>query len=115
MNDSATVFGEFSWNAMNDKVFLLFRFPEEKDKLAKLPLDQKLEWYAHQIQMAANAGTTAQQLLSPEFAEFWKWRVLIPLKIKRFYYRVKSGEIWKKYPHITEIKKSLKKGNAHLI
>jgi hypothetical protein len=95
--------------------FLLFSFPDDKRKIGKLSLEQKMEWYAHQIQFAGMAGQAPIHLMSKEFEKFWKWRVLIPTKFKRFYFRLKNGELFKRYPHITEIKKSLKKGGAHLI
>lgn len=97
----------------NNKTFLLLSFPEQKAKIAKLTLDEKMEWYAHQFQTNAQEATIS--LSTPEFARFWKWRVLIPTKVKRFYYRCKNGEIFKRYEHITEIKKRLKKTNVHLI
>lgn len=95
--------------------YLLFQFPEDKRKIARLTFDQKMEWYAHQIQIAGKAGQAAVHFTSREFQRFWKWRVLIPLRVKRFFFRLKNGELFKRHPHITEMKKSLKNGKAHLI
>lgn len=95
------------------KTFLLFLFPEDKAKIAKLSMDDKMEWYGYQFQR--HPGQYPVELTSDEFTSFWKWRVLVPTKLKRFYYRVKNGEIFKRYPHITEMKKKLKNGGAHLI
>lgn len=89
-----------------DKSFLHYMFPDQKAKISQLTLDEKLEWYAHQFQK--NPGVYPVELTTREFARFWKWRVLIPMKLKRFFYRVKNGEIFKRYPHITEIKKKVK-------
>lgn len=88
-----------------DKTFLLYRFPEQKEKIARLSLDEKLEWYAHQF---TNPLDGVVLLSSKEFEKFWKWRVLMPMKIKRFFYRVKNREIFKRYPHISEMKKKVK-------
>lgn len=84
------------------KTFLLYRFPRDKRKIAGLSYDQKMEWYAYQFQFDARAASI--ELSTPEFARFWKWRVLIPIKFKRFYYRVKNLEIFKHYQHISEMK-----------
>jgi hypothetical protein len=90
-----------------------YRFPEDKKKIAKLSLEQKMEWYAHHIQVNARTGSVPLGLISKEFMSFWKWRVLIPLKIMRFAYKVKNWQ-FKKHSHISEIRENLKK-NAHLI
>ena len=92
----------------------VLHFPQNKEKIASLSLDEKMEWYAYLIQSAAQAGSIPMELTTPEFKRFCKWKVLIPLKIKRFFYRVKNGEAFRKYPNIIEIKKNLKE-NAHLI
>lgn len=85
---------------------LLLLFPDHKRTLRTLSYDQKMEWYAYQFEK--NRSTIPVELTTKEFASFWKWQVLIPMKIKRFYYRVKNGEVFKRYSHITEMKKKVK-------
>lgn len=92
----------------DDKPFYSYGFPYDKNKIAKLSIEEKLEWYSHQIQVAAQFGSIAVALTSTEFMRFWKWRVLIPLKLKRFYYRVKNLEVFKKYPHISQMRPKVK-------
>lgn len=89
-----------------NKSYLLYEFPASKRRIAELTYGQKLEWYAYQFQK--DARVAAINLSTPEFARFWKWQVLVPMKIKRFFYRIKNGEIFKKYQHITEMKKKVK-------
>jgi hypothetical protein len=96
----------------SDKTFLLLKFPEDKRKIAKLSSEEKMEWYAHQFQRTP--GLYPYELTTTDFETFWRWHVLIPMKIKRFFYRIKNRQIFKRYPHITEIKKKLK-DRAHLI
>lgn len=91
--------------ADQSKDFLSWKFPTDRKKIARLTAEQKLEWYQKQMEEAAKAGHIAYELLTDEFARFWKWHILWPMKMKRFYYRVKNLEIFKRYPHITEIKK----------
>lgn len=86
--------------------FLLLKFPEDKKAIAGLNMDQKMEWYAHQFQK--NPGAFPFHLSTPEFQSFWKWRVLVPTKFKRFFYRLKTGQIFKRYQHISEMKKKVK-------
>lgn len=86
---------------------LALQFPQDKKQIARLSYDNKMEWYAYQFEK--NPGAYPIHLLTGEFKRFWKWRVLIPMKIKRFFYRVKNGEIFKKYEHISEMKKKVKK------
>lgn len=81
---------------------LALAFPADKKKIAALTMDEKLEWYAYQFQK--KPGAYPVYLVGTEFERFWKWRVLIPIKFKRFFYRVKNGEIFKRYPHISELK-----------
>lgn len=90
-----------------DKSWLLIPFPHGKRKLAQLSSDQKMEWYAYQFQQDPQRASIV--LSTPEFQRFWKWRVLIPMKLKRFYYRLKNGELFKRYEHITDMKKNMKK------
>jgi hypothetical protein len=85
---------------------LALKFPEDKRRIAKLSHDDKMEWYAHQFQVDPRGA--AVNLSTKEFERFWKWRVVIPMKVKRFFYRVKNGEIFKHYQHITEMKKKVK-------
>ena len=89
------------------KPWLLYEFPARKKAIAALSADQKMEWYAYQ--WASNPQEATIRLSSAEFERFWRWRVLIPMKLKRLFFRVKNGEIFKKYDHITEMKKKVKK------
>jgi len=98
---------------VDNKSFLFFNFPDDKKKIAHLSYDQKMEWYAHQFQK--NPGVYPVHLVGTEFERFWKWRVLIPMKFKRFYFRMKNLEVFKRYPHITEIKKKREKPGPELI
>lgn len=82
--------------------YLDYGFPEKKKQLAKLSLDQKLEWYAHQFQKSPHDAPI--MFNDPAFKSFWKWNVLLPMKLKRLYYRIKNGEIFKHYSSITEIR-----------
>lgn len=79
------------------KLHLLYAFPAAKRKIAKLSYDEKMEWYATR---------SPEEMVwlgnNREFQRFWKVHVLWPLRIKRFLYRVKSGQIWKRYEHISE-------------
>lgn len=88
---------------------LNLRFPEDKAKIARLSFDQKMEWYAHQIQVAAQTGQLAVGLTTKEFRSFWKWRVTIPMKFKRFFVRIKTGQIFKRYEHISQMKERIRK------
>lgn len=91
----------------------MFKFPEDKARIAKLSYEHKLEWYQHQFEKSP--GEYPVELTTPEFQRFWKWQVVIPMKIARFFFRVKNLEIFKHYPHITDIKKSRKGGGPHMI
>lgn len=93
-----------------DKTFLLYVYPEDKRRIGKLSLEDKLEWYAYQFQTDPRAA--AINLSSKDFASFWKWRVLVPLKVKRSFFRVKNLEIFKKYQHISEMKIKRKEPKA---
>lgn len=91
----------------DNKAFLLMMWPEQKNSIAKLSFDQKLEWYGYQFQRNAQEATI--NLSSKDFQRFWKWKVLIPMKIMRMYYRIKNFEIFKKYHHISEMRAKVKK------
>ncbi len=86
------------------KLWLLYQFPERKKELARLSYDQKMEWY-----QTRDPKEMIWLGNSEEFQSFWKWHVLVPTKIKRLFYRIKNGEIFKKYPHITVMKDKVKK------
>lgn len=75
---------------------LLFTYPKDVEQIKKLSLDKKLDWYAYQFQ-CRDPRLTALIFQSPEFTKFWKWRVLMPLKIKRFAFKVKNLELFKSY------------------
>lgn len=89
--------------AKPSKLHLMWTFPEDKKRLAKLSMEQKMEWYAFQFELNQQQATIS--LSTPEFVSFWKWQVMVPMKLKRFFYRVKSGQIFKRYQHITDMKK----------
>lgn len=90
------------------KTFLLYEFPAAKSKIASLKYEQKLEWYQHQFEK--KPGVYPSELTTPEFQRFWKWRVLVPMKIGRWFFRVKNFEVFKRYPDITKIRKAREKG-----
>ncbi len=81
-----------------------YRFPEDKKDIARLSYDEKMEWYA-----TRDAKDMVFLGNDPEFKRFWKWRVLIPVRIGRMYYRIKNFEVFKRYKHITEMKAKVKK------
>ena len=98
-----TIFKDYiihqSASVLDAKMYLDYRFPEHKKQIAKLSHDEKMEWYAtRNYQEMVFLGN------SPGFLAFWKWHVVILIKIKRFYYRIKNLEIFKHYPHISEIR-----------
>lgn len=72
-------------------------------ELKKLSFSQKLDWYSKR-----NGQEVVYLGNNPYFQRYWKWRVVMPIKFKRFFYRVKNGEIFKHYQHITEMKKKVK-------
>lgn len=84
---------------------LLFRFPKEKKEIAKLSTYEKSEWYAHQFTKPIYPA----ELTTKEFARFWRWHFYYPLRLKRFFFRIKNLEIFKKYDHITVMKEKTKK------
>ena len=63
----------------------LLRFPEDKAIIAQLDLLEMQCWYA---------GQEPRHMIylgnSIEFKRFWKLHYLLPLKIKRFIYRIKA-------------------------
>lgn len=92
-----------SLNAVADgKPYLLYKFPEHKHKIKGLTLDQKQEWYGYQFEL--NPHNAIVMGTQKEFKDFWKWQVLIPIKIIRTYYRIKNFQLFKRYKHITEMK-----------
>ncbi len=91
---------------VEDKSFLLFSFPEQRRLIGHLSLEEKMEWYTYQFQRYA--GGYPVELTSEEFKRFWKWRVVMPIRIKRLFYRIKNRQIFKHYEHITEMKKKAK-------
>lgn len=89
-----------------EREMIALEFPKDKKKIAALSHDTKMRWYAGQFQKDPQAATI--MLSTKEFESFWKWRVMIPLRIKRMYFRIKNFEVFKKYPHISEMKKKVK-------
>jgi hypothetical protein len=85
-----------------DKTWLLYQFPERRKEIAGLTYDQKMEWYqTRNAQEMVFLGNDAS------FQRFWYWNVVLPVKIKRLYYRIKNGEIFKHYKHISDTKKKI--------
>lgn len=84
-----------------------FQFPRDKKNIARMSYNQKMAWYAYQFEKDPRAASI--ELSTLEFMQFWKWKVLIPMKIKRFFYRVKNGEVFRKYPHISVMKDKMKR------
>jgi hypothetical protein len=83
---------------------LSFKFPEHKKQIARLTYDQKMEWYS---------SRKPEEMIwlgnDPAFKRFWKWHVVIPVRFRRWLYRIKNFEVFKKYEHITEMKNKVKK------
>lgn len=106
--------GEFYEDAIMDQTKIIaeelhrqlrsLQFPRDRSIIARLSYDQKMEWYA-----TRDPRDLAFLGNDKEFERFWKWRVVVPLKLKRFFYRVKSGQVFKHYAHITEMKEKVKK------
>lgn len=83
--------------------FHRLEFGKHRGQIAALSLQDKMAWYAMQ---------NPQEIISlgnnPEFQRFWKWRVLLPIKLKRFYFRAKNGQLFKHHAHITEMREKVK-------
>lgn len=85
------------------KTHLLYSFPEHKGKIAALNYERKQEWYA-----SRDPKDMVWLGNDKDFQRFWYWTYLFPLRIKRFFFKVKNWQ-FKKHPHVTEMKKRLKK------
>lgn len=84
---------------------LSLQFPQDKAKIAKLNFQQKRVWYA-----TRDPQTLVFLSNTKEFVRFWNLHYLWRLRIIRFYYKLKTGEFWrKKYQHISEIREKAKK------
>ena len=86
-------------NAVNREAFLPYL-----NELRSLGFSQKLEWYAKR-----NSQEIVYLGNNLYFQRYWKWHVLVPMRIKRFYYQVKNFKFFKHYPHISEMKEKIKK------
>jgi len=62
----------------------LLRWPDDKSIIAGLSLSEKIYWYA-----SLNSQDVIFMANTKEFQRFWYWRYLVPLRIKRFLYKVK--------------------------
>lgn len=86
-------------NGPPSKAYLLYQFPDQKRKIARLDYEKKMEWYA---------SRDSKEMIflgnDRDFQRFWYWHVTLPVKLRRLFYRVKNGEIFKRYKHISEIK-----------
>lgn len=82
--------------------FFSYKFPQDKAKISKLTRDEKMEWYGHQFQV--NSYEASVMFSTKEFESYWRWRVAIPIKIQRFFYKVKNGQIFRRYEHINQIR-----------
>ncbi len=94
---------EMSGETVIKTPFLDYKFPRHKKHISTLTTDEKMAWYSHQFRK--NPGAYPVELTTKEFERFWKWKVLVPMKLKRLFFRIKNGEIFKHYRHISEIKK----------
>ncbi len=90
-----------------DRKHLRLKFPDDKKPIAKLSVEKKAEWYAYQFER--QPGQVPIALTTSEFRTFWKWRYYWPLRMKRFFFRVKNLEVFKKYDHISVMKDKAKK------
>lgn len=60
------------------------RWPDDKESIAGLSLEEKIWWFASQDPTAMTViGNTK------DFARFWFWCYLFPLRIKRLIYKFK--------------------------
>lgn len=85
----------------------VLRFPDDKDRIAQLTQDQKAEWYSHQFRR--DPGIYPTELTSREFIRFWRWRYYFPIRMRRFWYRLKTFQVFKHYEHISVMKDKVKK------
>lgn len=73
--------------------------------LRKLNFNQKMEWYhtRHPLEIVALGS-------NPYFMRYWNLHVMTRLRLIRFYYKLKTGEFWrKKYTHISDLRAKEKK------
>ncbi len=72
-------------NVIDLHVLPLLRYPEDRDIIASLSLQDKIYWYS---------SVDARQMIflaqTPEFQRFWKIHYLWPLRVKRFMYKIKA-------------------------
>jgi len=74
-----------SWNdRMEVAEFSFLTFPRDRATLSKLRLDELICWYACQ-----DPRSLIYLAQTKEFKQFWYWHYLLPLRIKRFVYRMK--------------------------
>lgn len=58
------------------------RYPGDKGAIARLPLAEKMVWYA-----AQDPHTLIEA--DDDFAVFWFWHYIVPLRIKRLIFKLK--------------------------
>lgn len=79
------------------------KFPENQKEIGRLSYDQKMEWYA---------SRDPKELIflgnDEDFQRFWYWKVLLPVRLGRMYYKIKNFQ-FRKHQHITEMKAKTKK------
>lgn len=67
------------------KTVQVLRYPEDKAFLATLSLEEKICWYS---------GQEPRYMIylgnDPTFKRFWFWSYILPLRIKRFMYKIKN-------------------------
>lgn len=72
-------------NVIDLHVLTLLQWPEDASIIATLSLEDKIYWYSSQ---------DARQMIflgqNPKFKRFWYYTYLLPLRIKRFVYKIKA-------------------------
>jgi hypothetical protein len=69
----------------------LLKWPEDSSTIAQLSLEEKIMWYS---------GQEPRHMVylgnSPAFKRWWHWHYMMPLKLKRFAYKLKNL-VWNPY------------------
>lgn len=72
-------------NVIDLEVLPLLNWPQDASVIASLSLEDKIYWYSSQD--ARNMIFLAQK---KEFLRFWYFHYLLPLRIKRYLYKLKN-------------------------
>ena len=72
-------------NVIDLEVLPLLKWPEHSSVIASLSLQDKIYWYS-----SIDAREMIFLAQNPKFVRFWYWSYLLPLRMKRFIYRIKA-------------------------